>query len=108
MAKAAQVKEKTEESGIPVRADQPFFTLYQAWLIKGAIGKWQGFRRYRYIQPKGGLYDDKIGGKGVFTRETVMEWITLTDKDMEAYNRKYRTGAKCRWIKRKGKPKQTA
>jgi len=107
MAKAAKVETKSDEN-IPVRIDQPFFTLYQAWLIKGAIGKWDGFRRYRYIQPKGGLYDDTIAGKGVFTNATIKEWLLITDKDVEAYNRKHNTGAICRWIKGKGKPKKTA
>jgi hypothetical protein len=81
---------------IPVNINQPFFTLYQAWVIKGCICAWSSFARYRYIQPKGGLFDGRIGGRGVFTNETIMEWLPLMDADMEEYNRKYMTGAMCR------------
>ena len=87
----------------PVRIDQPFFNLKQAWLIKGCLCPWEGFRRYRYIQPKGGFYEGFFGGTGVFTNETIMEWLYLMDEDMEAYNRKYHTGAKPRSTIKKGR-----
>ena len=88
-------KPKTDEN-IPVRIDQPFFNLRQAWIIKGCLCPWECLRRYRYIQPRGGLYEGYSGGKGVFTNETVMEWLPLLDEHMEAYNRKYQSGAKAR------------
>ena len=75
---------------------QPFYNLRQAWVIKGAACPWESFRRYRFIQPKGGFYDGYICGKGVFTNETILEWLPLVDSDMEVYNRKYKTGAKPR------------
>ena len=78
----------------PVRIDQPFFNLKQAWIIKGCACAWEGFRRNRYFQPKGGFPDGYHGGKAVFTNETILEWLYLMDEDMEAYNRKYKTGAK--------------
>jgi hypothetical protein len=87
---------KIDADSFPVRIDQPFFTMKQAWIIKGCVCAWGSFRRYRYIQPKGGLFDGEIGGVGVFTNETVMEWLHLMDKDMDVYNRKYKTGAKPR------------
>jgi len=81
--------------------DKPFYTLREAWELKGSIGSYDTFRRYRYIQPKS---DFKIGGIRVFTKETIIEWITLTDADMEAYNRKYKTGAKRH--QSRGRPKK--
>ena len=91
------------DESAPVNMNQPFFNLRQAWIIKGCLCKWNGFCRYRYIQPKGGFYDGYVGGKGVFTNETVMEWLYLMDEDMEAYNRKYKTGAKARSKIKKGR-----
>jgi len=85
-----------------VRIDQPFFNLKQAWKIKGGLCPWESFCRYRYIQPKGGFYEGYFGGKGVFSNETVMEWLPLLDEDMEVYNRKYKTGAKARSKIKKG------
>jgi hypothetical protein len=102
----ATEKPKKEPDYIPVRNDQPFFTLRQAWILKGALYPSESFCRYPYIQPLGGLYNGFVGGKGVFTNETVMEWLTLLDEDMEAYNRKYKTGAKARAMIKKGRLKR--
>jgi len=77
-----------------VRIDQPFFNLKQAWRIKGSVCAWVTFQHNRFIQPRGGFPDGYFGGRGVFKNETIMEWLPLMDQDMEAYNRKYRTGAK--------------
>jgi len=76
-----------------VSLEQPLFTLRQAWIIKGCLCGWESFRRDRYLQPKGGLYDGDVGGKGVFTNETIREWLPLMDVDMAAYHKKYKTGA---------------
>lgn len=86
-----------------VKIDQPFFNLRQAWIIKGAVCAWGSFQRNRYIQPKGGHFDGFIGGRGVFTNETIREWLPLMDEDMEAYNRKYKTGAAPRSRIREGR-----
>jgi hypothetical protein len=91
----AQPKKAEADRFLP-GIDQPFFNLWQAWAIKGGVCPWEGFRRYPYIQPKGGHYDGFIAGKGVFKNETIREWMSLMDEDMEAYNRKYKTGAKPR------------
>jgi len=95
MSKAEQ-KSRIVTGNVPVSISQPFFNLNQAWIVKGCVCAWNTFYCNRYIQPKGGLFDDYIGGVGVFTNETIMEWLPLTDRDMETYNRKYCTGAKSR------------
>ena len=86
---------KTDIQDMP-NINQPFFNLRQAWIIKGCSCAWNTFCRDRYIQPKGGFFDGKVGGRNVFTNKTILEWLPLMDKDMEAYNRKYKTGAKAR------------
>lgn len=88
--------------------NQPFFNLRQAWIIKGMCCAWGNFSRYRYIQPLGGLYEGRMGGKGVFTNATIKEWLTLTDEDMAEYHRKHKTGAKPRGIKLKISSKRKA
>jgi len=95
MAVSAKTILAKPESAL-VNINQPFFTLWQAWIIKGAVCAWNTFCRYRFVQPKGGNYDCTVMGKDVFTNETIREWLPLTDKEMEAYNRKYKTGAEAR------------
>jgi hypothetical protein len=96
-------RKKVSADSYPVRIDQPFFNLKQAWIIKGCVCAWNTFYVTRYCQPKGGFFDGYIGGKGVFTNETIREWMSLMDEDMEAYNRKYKTGAKARSTIKKGR-----
>ena len=81
------------EMEYPVRIDQPLFNLKQAWILKGCVCAWITFQHSRFIQPKGGFPDGYVGGRGVFTNETIREWLPLMDQDMEAYHRKYKTGA---------------
>ena len=95
-------KKNDNADNYPVRIEQPFFNLKQAWILKGCLCPWECFRRYPFVQPKGGLYDGYVAGKGVFTNETIMEWLPLLDEHMEAYNRKYKTGAKARSKIKKG------
>jgi len=97
---------KKEE--IPVRIDQPFFNLRQAWQIKGACCAWNTFEQNYYIQPKGGFPDGYIGGRGVFKKETIDEWLPLLDEDMEAYHKKYGTGARPRNRIKKGRRLEAA
>jgi hypothetical protein len=99
---------KTRTDVGPVDINQPFFNLEQAWVIKGAVCAWNTFRQVRFIQPRGGFFDGFIGGIGVFTNETIREWLNLTDEDMEAYNEKYKTGAKPVSRIKKGKRINTA
>lgn len=87
-------KKNENADNYPVRIDQPFFNLKQAWRIKGCCCAWNTFEQNRYIQPKGGFFDGYMGGRGVFKNDTILEWLPLMDQDLEAYNRKYRTGAK--------------
>jgi len=100
---AAGQKSRLITESVPVNINQPFFNLNQAWIAKGCVCAWNTFYCNRYIQPKGGHYDDYVGGVGVFTNKTIMEWLPLADKDMEAYNRKYRTGATPRNKIKKGR-----
>jgi hypothetical protein len=88
------VKQKAKpEADYPVNLTQPFYNLRQAWILKGCVCAWNTFEQNRFIQPKGGHFDGTVGGRGIFTNETIMEWLPLMDQDMEIYNRRYKTGA---------------
>ena len=96
-------KSRIITEAVPVSIKQPFFNMNQAWIIKGCVCKWSSFYVNRFIQPKGGHFDDYVGGVGVFTNATIMEWLHLTDKDMAEYHRKYNTGATSRTPVKKGR-----
>jgi hypothetical protein len=51
------------------------------------------YRSNRYYQCKGGIPDAKVGGRKVWSKESVMEWIKLSDDELPAYHDKYKTGA---------------
>jgi hypothetical protein len=76
-----------------IELKQQFYNLRDAWAVKGGCA-WNTFRCSRFLQPKGGHYDGYYGGRGVFSAETIREWLPLADSDLEAYHDKYLTGAK--------------
>lgn len=67
----------------------------QCHALKGGMSL-STYRTNPYYQVKGGIPDAKVGGRKVWRRDTVLEWLPLTDKDLEAYHQKYKTGARKR------------
>lgn len=65
----------------------------QCWKAKGGCAL-NTFRTNRFYQPKGGIPDGYVGGRKVWSKATVMEWIPLTDDQLPEYHNKYKTGAK--------------
>lgn len=72
---------------------QEWYNDEQCWRLKGGMAL-NTFRNNRYYQVKGGVPDAKVGGRKVWSRESVIEWLKLTDDQMAAYHKKYMTGAK--------------
>ncbi len=62
------------------------------WKLKGGMAL-TTYRSNRYYQCKGGIPDAYVGGRKVWNRNSVLEWISLTDSDLENYHNKYKTGA---------------
>ena len=67
----------------------------KCWELKGGMSL-STYRSNRYFQCKGGIPDAKVGGRNVWSRDSVLEWLKLTDAELPAYHEKYRTGAKRR------------
>ena len=65
----------------------------QCWEHKGGMSL-NTYRTNRFFQCKGGIPDAKVGGRNVWSRESVMEWARLSDEELPAYHEKYKTGAK--------------
>lgn len=64
----------------------------QCWKLKGGCS-FSTYRTKRFYQCKGGIPDGKVGGRKVWRRETVLEWLPISDKDLPEYHKKYKTGA---------------
>ena len=52
------------------------------------------YRANRYYQVKGGIPDAYVGGRKVWNKKSVLEWLPLTDADLPEYHLKYKTGAR--------------
>lgn len=74
----------------PVEEKQ-WYTSKECWEIKGGCA-FSTFQTKREYQCKGGIPDGYIGGRKVWSRDSVMEWVRLTDKDLPEYHKKYCTG----------------
>lgn len=72
-----------------------WYDLETCFKLRGG-GSFSTFRCNRYYQPKGGIPDAKVQGRNVWSRETVAEWLKLTDKDLPEYHKKYMTGVKAK------------
>lgn len=70
-----------------------WYDLETCYRLRGA-GAFSTFKNTRWYQPKGGIPDDYVQGRHVWSRETVAEWLTFTDKTLPEYHKKYCTGAK--------------
>lgn len=64
----------------------------QCWNLKGGMAL-TTYRNNRYYQVKGGIPDGYVGGRKVWNRESVLEWLPLTDDQLQLYHQKYKTGA---------------
>ena len=67
----------------------------ECWKKKGGMSL-STYRSNRFYQCKGGIPDARVGGRKVWSRESVMEWAKITDNELEAYHQKYKTGARKR------------
>jgi hypothetical protein len=70
-----------------------WYDLKTCFSLRG-VGSFLTFKNNRWYQPKGGIPDEIIQGRHAWSRETVAEWLTYTDKTLADYHKKYCTGAK--------------
>lgn len=64
----------------------------ECWKKKGGMSL-STYRCKRFLQCKGGIPDARVGGRKVWSRESVMEWVRIPDSELPEYHKKYRTGA---------------
>ena len=69
----------------------------ECWALKGG-GTLKTYRSNRFFQCKGGIPDGKVGGRRVWSKESVIEWLSITDDRLDDYHRKYKTGATRRTV----------
>ena len=86
--------DKTEKD-FESRFQAEWYNDEQCWEKKGGCSL-STYRSNRYLQCKGGIPDAKVGGRNVWSRESVMEWVKISDAKLPDYHAKYKTGAKKR------------
>jgi len=62
---------------------QEFYTLQDAAKVKGIKYNTLRAAKNRKYQPNWGHYDGKVCGRCVWRRETIAEWLTRTDLDID-------------------------
>lgn len=60
---------------------KPWFTLKEVCLLKN-LG-YKNSCTKKFLQPNGGIPDGVIGGKKMWMRSTVIDWILKTDEELE-------------------------
>ena len=70
-----------------------WYDLEACYNLRG-VGAFSTFKNNRWYQPKGGIPDDIVQGRHAWSRETVAEWLTYTDRTLSEYHKKYCTGAR--------------
>lgn len=71
---------------------QEWYNDKECWELKGGCA-FSTFKCKRFYQPKGGIPDGKVGGRKVWHRDTLLEWLSMTDDQLPEYHAKYKTGA---------------
>ncbi len=71
-----EMQKKLEEI-VPMKT---WFTLKEACAIK-SLG-YKNLCHKKYLRPNGGVPDGIIGGKMMWLRSTVIDWILMTDEEI--------------------------
>lgn len=87
----SEIKELKELLTKPTLTKE-WFTDEDCWNLKGG-GTLSTYRSNRFYQCKGGIPDGYVGGRKVWNKKSVEEWLPLTDEDLAEYHAKYKTGA---------------
>lgn len=90
----ARIEQKLDQlMEITQHNTQAWYNLKEAWAAKGGCA-YQTMRSKRWLQPKGGIPEAYVGGKGVWSLETISEWLCVTDDHLADYHKKHLTGAR--------------
>ncbi len=88
-----EIKEKFNNSVSTNKLCAEWYNDKQCWELKGGMAL-NTYRNNRFFQCKGGIPDGFVGGRKVWSKKSVEEWLPLTDLELEEYHLKYKTGAK--------------
>lgn len=84
------IKNKIEEKETNI--NQEWYNDEQCWKLKGGMAL-STYRTKRFYQIKGGIPDGYVGGRKVWSKKSVIEWLPLTDDELIEYHQRYNTGA---------------
>lgn len=76
-----EIKKKLED---PAKLKKAWYTAEECWELKGGCAL-TTFRSKNKYQCKGGIPDAYVGGRKVWSRESVAEWLLITDEKIPEY-----------------------
>lgn len=66
-----------------------FCTLKRAWQLKGGAETYKSLQKQKWFQPMCGTGAVMVNGRRCWTREVIIEWLSVTDATLEMYAEKY-------------------
>jgi hypothetical protein len=85
---ALSENERRKEEAIKFRDLPEFLTLEQAVNLKGGAAVATYATKY-WLQPCCGLESKRVGGRKVWRKDLVLEWIEITDDMLFEYGKKF-------------------
>lgn len=73
-----------EQMAIKGDLSQTWYNVDECHALKGGCAL-NTFKANYNLQPKGGVPDAKVGGRKVWHRDTVVEWLNITDAQLPEY-----------------------
>ena len=64
--------------------EKSWYTVEECWKLKGG-GALSTFQTNKKYQCKGGIPDGYVAGRKVWSRESVIEWLQITDDKIPEY-----------------------
>ena len=81
-----EVQRKEQERNALKRDLPEWFTLEQAVRLKGGASL-NTYKARSIYQPLCGIRESTVGGRKVWNRDTVLEWLSVTDDQLEEYKK---------------------
>lgn len=78
------IEKRLDQMAVKGDLSQTWFNAEECHALKGGCAL-NTFKSNYDLQPRGGVPDAKVGGRKVWHRDTVLEWLNVTDAMLPDY-----------------------
>ncbi len=78
------IKNRIDQVSTKSDLTQTWYNINECHALKGGCS-FNTLKSNYSLQPKGGVPDAKVGGRKVWHRDTVIEWLNVTDEELPNY-----------------------